>query len=105
MNKVIVMIFWCVLSIGTAGISQAEESSSKKYSMCTNDEVFITNADDATYSKIGWSTKRKAGVAYATSGKPISDRAWNGSFSVCAKKQEIQDFDPEVLKRLEDEAL
>lgn len=61
-----------------------------------SDEVFIVNADDKGFSRIGWKTKRKGIIAYNFLGIKI-----NGVFPVFAKKHELKAKAPKILKRLE----
>lgn len=65
-----------------------------------DDEVFITNADNWTWPKIGWQSKRQGKVAYSRDGKPLG-ALWRGAFPVFAKKDEIRQRDPKILERLE----
>jgi hypothetical protein len=74
--------------------------ANKTHPECRSDEVFITNSDIETYSEIGWKSKRKGNVAYGTDGKPLGNR-WLGAFPVFAKKDEIRQRDPEILKKME----
>lgn len=72
--------------------------SNKSHPERHNNEVFVTNS--TSLAGIGWTTARKGAVAYSTDGKPIGN-SWPGAFPVFAKKEEIRQYDPKLLKQLE----
>lgn len=72
-----------------------------KHPECRSGEVFIGNADEESFSKIGWRTKRKGTTAYLRSGKAISSE-WPGAFPVFVKMSEVQGVSPAVLAALDE---
>jgi len=74
-----------------------------------DDEVFVANADDeinpqrgiTSYRAIGWTTKRRGGIAYNANGKPFRGNG-HKSFPVFVKQREIkaEEDGEEILKEL-----
>lgn len=67
----------------------AEGFDQQKHPEIRSDEVWITNADFRSFSKVGWSTKRKGKVALDSRGRPVSESGWENAFPVFAKKSEL----------------
>lgn len=65
----------------------------------TDDEVFLTNANNEVYAKIDWATKRAGNTAYSPEGSPLGN-AWPGAFPVFAKQKEIRNKYPEIADKL-----
>lgn len=60
-----------------------------KHPECRTDEIFLSNADEFTFSMISYKTKRKGIISYDINGEEIGDQ-WPGSFPVFVNKEEFE---------------